>query len=158
MKKEITNKLQAYIAENYFPKDNRILFSVERYSRQAHAKISKETFLVDEPFNVKLFKLIDASGKSDVEIYKKAGIDRRHFSKIKSSSDYIPQKKTILAFIIALELSLEEAELLLESAGFSLSNSYLFDVIVKFFISERSYDIALINECLLEYDQPLIGY
>lgn len=102
--------------------------------------------------------MIDASGKSDVEIYKKAGIDRRHFSKIKSSSEYVPQKKTILSFVIALELPLVEAEQLLDSAGYSLSRSYLFDVILKFFITEGIYNIDLINEYLIEYDLPLIGY
>lgn len=154
----LINKLKEYIADNYI---NSLSFSrraVKKYSLHERPVLSVNEFLVDEPFNVKLFKLIDASGKTDVEIYKKAGIDRRHFSKIKSSSDYVPQKKTIIAFIIALELPLDKAEQLLDSAGYSLSASYLFDVIVKFFITEGIYDILLINESLLKYDQSLIGY
>lgn len=157
----LTNKLKQYI-KDYYHDLTGIMFSIidddSKTLQHKQVKISENEFLVDEPFNVKLFKLIDASGKSDVEIYKKAGIDRRHFSKIKSSSEYVPHKKTIMAFVIALELPIEEAELLLDSAGYSLSRSYLFDVILKFFITEGIYNIDLINEYLIEYDQPLIGY
>lgn len=156
--KKLIEKLKDYIEANYI---GEVMFSVDvpRISKAYFIpeNLREDGFEVDEPFNMKLFKLIDASGKSDVEVYKKAGIDRRHFSKIKSSSDYVPQKKIIMAFIIALELPLEEAESLLNSAGYSFSQSYLFDVILKFFITERIYSIGLINEMLLEYDQQLIG-
>lgn len=154
-----SNKLKEYIANNYIEEGQYSKRPMVMYRKSFGVnELNNDKFLIDEPFNIKLFKLIDASGKSDVEVYKKAGIDRRHFSKIKSSSDYVPQKKTIVAFIVALELSTKEAEQLLDSAGYSLSKSYLFDVIVKFFITEGIYDINVINESLLEYDQPLIGY
>lgn len=159
LKEFINYKLKEYINNNYISEQHFLVAHSRMERRPLMEKAaSLNKFKVDEPFNTKLFKLIDESGKSDVEIYKKAGIDRRHFSKIKSSSDYVPQKRTIIAFIIALELPLEEAEPLLESAGYSLSPSYLFDVIVEFFIRERIYDVIIINESLLEHDQPLIGY
>ena len=135
MTTELLKKLELYIKRNYEPKDFKIFSSrkIGRVDSDVSELLAENIFAVDEPFNMKLLKFIDASGKTDAQIYKKAGIDRRHFSKIRSSSDYIPQKKTIVALIIALELSLEDAEHLLDSAGYALSASYLFDVIVRFF-------------------------
>lgn len=149
-------KLAQFITDHYFEEPPRDFFRI--HALHNNVVIVRLDFNVDEPFNQKLFKLIDASGQSDVYIYKKAGIDRRHFSKIKSSSDYVPQKKTIVAFSLALELSLKDAESLLQSAGYSLSDSHLFDVIIKFFLKERIFDIPLINEALLAHDQALIGF
>lgn len=112
---------------------------------------------LDEPFSVKLLKLIDEKGKTDVEVYKKANIDRKLFSKIRTGKGYSPSKKTILALSISLELTLDETNDLLERAGFTLSHSQKFDVIIEFFIKRRLYDIFDINEVLLKYDQVLLG-
>lgn len=158
-KSTLINKLETYIKENYVDEAAFLAFrEAQKHFIHEHKITPKRDFFVDEPFNQKLFKLIDESGLTDVEVYKKAGIDRRHYSKIKSSSKYVPHKKTIFAFILALQLPLEKAELLLESAGYAFSESYLFDLIIKFFITEEFYDINLINEELLKRDLPLIGY
>lgn len=112
---------------------------------------------LDEPFNKALLHLIDAKGKTDVEVYKKANISRKLFSKIRTGRGYMPGKRTILALAIGLELSVEETENLLEHAGFALSQSILSDVIIKYFISHKKYDIYEINDALFQYDQPLLG-
>ena len=112
---------------------------------------------LDEPFALTLFRLIDRKGKTDVEVYKRANLDRKHFSKIRTVKDYMPGKRTIIALAIAMELTLDETEALLKTAGFALSHSHKFDVIVEYFILHQRYDILEINEVLFRYDQPLLG-
>lgn len=112
---------------------------------------------VEEPFAEKLFRLIDERGLTDPEVYKKANLDRRLFSKIRSNPNYQPKKSTALALAIALELPLEETQELLGAAGFTLSKSTKMDLIVEYFIRESRYDIYTVNEVLFAYHQPLLG-
>ena len=122
-------------------------------------ELSLEEVLLQEDvgFTETLLRLIDRSGKKDSEIYKKANLSKQHFSKIRNNPHYQPTKSTAIALALALELDLNETKDLIGRAGFALSNSSKFDLIIRYFIQKRKYNVVEINLALYEFDQPLLG-
>ena len=111
----------------------------------------------DAGFSETLLKLIDKAGKKDSEIYKKANLSKQHFSKIRNNPDYKPTKSTAIALALALELDLEQTRDLIGRAGYALSGSSKFDLIIRYFIEQGNYNVVEINIALYEFDQSLLG-
>ena len=111
----------------------------------------------DDTFAVTLLKLIDKKHITEVQCYKRANVSKKTFWKINNDPKYKPSKPTVLAFAIALELSLSETEDLLRTVGFSLSHSSTFDMIIEFYIRKGIYDIYEINAALYQFDQMCLG-
>ncbi len=152
-------ELEQYIAKRLG--QHPLVLCERTYAPQTlRAPTAVDVFLLEhrkEAFREMLFQHIDDSGLADAEIYRKAGLDRRHFSKIRSNSDYRPSKQTVVALILALELDLDAAEELLETGGYSLSYSDTADLIIRFCLEKGIYNLFDVNLLLSHYGQRALG-
>lgn len=167
MNVHLRKKLDEYIARYYAePIMDAPNYETDGSAEKCSGKTfsPKESFSLDDlvnevgqSFHEMLFLKIDMSGMTDVEVYKRANIDRKLFSKIRSNPAYHPSKQTVLALAIALKLSLDETVDLLARAEYALSPSSKGDLIVRYFIERGGYDIMTVNFALEEYGQPILG-
>lgn len=176
LSEKLVHDVQAFIDDHYiaeFDEDNDHQITrfrnIDAYHYYPHIDANRRVEAVlspsiddlvntlDDTFSVMLLQLIDNKNLTDAYVYKKANIDRRLFSKIRNDDQYKPSKMTIIAFAVALELTLVETQALLNSAGFALTRSSKFDVIIEYFIREGNYNVFEINEVLFSFEQDCLG-
>ena len=177
LSEKLFQKVASYIDENYVDACETMAFAAEREKRPSfrrNARICESSAVMeyacpkamsledmlkqeDAGFTETLLKLIDQSGKKDSEIYKKANISKQHFSKIRNNPNYKPTKPPAIALALALELDMEQSKDLIGRAGYALTNSSKFDLIIQYFIEQGNYNVIEINMALYEFDQSLLG-
>lgn len=173
LSEQLFEGISSYIDENYVDIYSKSICSAANAQRRRKACLATEEMAMpcmaapmslddmlkqqDAGFTETLLRRIDGTGKKDSEVYKKANLSKQHFSKIRNNKDYKPTKATAIALAIALELNLEETRDLIGRAGYALTNSSKFDLIVRYFIEQGNYSIMDINMALYEFDQPLLG-
>ena len=164
----LLQSIQSYLDAHYVPQKLRIrpnrkqqeaLFEAPVCEAAAAPMLSLEEYLKqeDKGFTQKLLELIDASGRKDSEIYKRANLSKQHFSKIRNNPAYNPTKPTAVALAMALELDLEQTRDLIGRAGYALTDSSKFDLIIRYFIEQGNYNVIEVNLALYEFDQRLLG-
>lgn len=162
---DLFQRIGAYIDQNYIDSTDSFaakacpmdVLLCESCAPAAAASLEELLEQQDAGFTETLLKRIDASGKKDAEVYKKAGLTRQHFSKIRNNPYYTPTKPTAIALALALELDLADTQDLIGRAGYALTASSKFDLIIQFFIEQKDYNLTEINMALYEFDQPLLS-
>ncbi len=169
LSKERVKNVESYLSEHYaFGEDYRhatfedSYISIKHFNTMEEVSSSKRHLAdvideLDETFTQKLFRLINEKKLNETDVYKGANMSRQHFSKIRSDDHYQPKKETVMGLAIAMKLSLDETKDLLESAGYAISPSMKFDMIVQYHIENKIYDLYQVNLVLYHYEQKLIG-
>lgn len=184
LSEKLFHRVASYIDENYVQSKETAEYGVDSrrgyrsaYRRRRDMEVCERSAVFEEPlpcaskamsledmlkqadagFTETLLKLIDKTGKKDSEIYKKANISKQHFSKIRNNPNYKPTKATAIALALALELDLDATKDLIGRAGYALTNSSKFDLIIRYYIEQGNYNIIEINMVLYEFDQTLLG-
>ncbi len=160
IEKTLFEKISKYVQGDFFGFNSADVCKtacLKEWEIPCFSEIEELLIKMDDNFSVTLLKLIDAKGLTEVECYKKANVSKQTWYKIMNEKDYKPSKNTVIAFAIALELSLEETRRLLATVGFTLSRSNKFDIIIEYFITHEQYEIFLINEALFKFNQPCLG-
>lgn len=159
---ELLTNIKKYIDINYDPfaivnvgkSINKNDYKSMRNIENVRDRVNKN---LSQTWQEKLFEIIDSNGLNEVDIYKKAELSRQTFSKIRSDVNYHPDKDTVIRFCLGLKLDLEDSLDFLAKAGYTLSNAIKRDLIFKYILEKKIYDVMIIDSVLLEMNLPLLG-
>ena len=113
--------------------------------------LDRENLSVEETFTQMLLRFMEEKHMTPPELYNNACLDRKLFSKIQSNIDYQPKKYTAVRLALALQLSPEETDALLETAGFALSRSKITDLVISYCIANNKRAVWEVNGILEDW-------
>ncbi len=126
------------------------------FDEQHEKKLKERVSHISDSFSEYFLHILESRHMKSSDVYNRACVNKRTFSKIRTNRDYHPDKATVLCLCVGACLNLDESKDLMARAGYALSPGDKRDVIFSYFIENEIYDVIGIDMVMEEYGLPAI--